>query len=186
MSTKTSQTRFSRLAAWFGHRSSQFEPATLTLPLANRHFVLDGTNIALLHGPARPELRYVVALSSHLVSNGGKVSCFFDANTPYIFSDARSEQRECFNRLTSEAPWAKDFVIVPGGTQADQWILELAKRENADVISNDRFKDRARSHRWIYKRRHGICIREGRLALSSLDANIELLAQPEDYLSLKP
>lgn len=184
VSTKKPETLFARIAIWFGRSAAQLEPATRALPFADQHFVLDGTNIALLHGPARPELRYVVALAHYLGSNGGKVSCFFDANTPYLFSDARGEQRDCFDQLTSESPWAKNFVIVASGTQADQWILELAKRENADVISNDRFKDRAKAHRWIYKRRHGLRIVQGRLTLSSLDISIELLAQPEDYLML--
>jgi hypothetical protein len=184
VSTKKPETLLARIAIWFGRSAAQLEPPTQALPFADRHFVLDGTNIALLQGPARPELRYVVALAHYLGSNGGKVSCFFDANTPYLFSDARSEQRDCFDQLTSESPWAKNFVIVASGTQADQWILELAKRENADVISNDRFKDRAKAHRWIYKRRHGMRIVEGRLTLSSLDISIELLAQPEDYLML--
>lgn len=160
--------------------------------LANRHLVLDGTNIALLHGPANPELRYVLALAHFLSDNGGKVSCFFDANTPYLFSDTRSEQRSCFNRLTTEQPWAPFFTVVPSGTQADQWILELARQNGADVISNDRFRDRAKAHRWIWKRRHGLKVSAGCLILSDLNGDterappkslsIELLSQPEDYL----
>jgi hypothetical protein len=172
----------SRIASVFKQSESKPKPAPKALPFAGRHFVLDGTNIALLHGPARPELRYVVAIADYLGNNGAKISCFFDANTPYLFSNSRSEQRVCFDRLTTESNWAQHFVIVPSGTQADQWILALAKRKSADVISNDRFKDRAKAHRWIWKRRHGMSIVEGRLTLSTLDASIALLAQPEDYL----
>lgn len=148
----------------------------------DRSFVLDGTNIALLHGPRRPELRYVLAVAHHIVDNAGVVSCFFDANTRYLFRDKREEQQACFKRLTTEEPWANFFQIVPSGTQADPWILAQAKKHHCEVISNDRFKDRARAHRWIWKRRHGLLLSNDRLQLPSLNVSLELLSQPEDYL----
>ncbi|WP_152025218.1 NYN domain-containing protein [Congregibacter litoralis] len=147
-----------------------------------RSFVLDGTNIALLHGPKYPELRYVLAIAVHLRENGAALSCFFDANTLYLFRDHRREQEACFERLISEQPWAACFRVVPGGTQADPWILEQAKKDGADVISNDRFKDRAKAHRWIWKRRHGLEVDRGALQIPSLHLSLEPLARPEDYL----
>lgn len=148
--------------------------------------VLDGTNIALLHGPAKTELRYPLAIACELGLRGARVSCFFDANTPYLISDVREMQRPAFDTLTHSPPWADCFHVVPGGTQADEIILENAKRDGALVISNDRFKDRARAHRWIYKRRHGLYIANDLLQVPGLDISInihlELLAQPEDYL----
>ncbi|MFK8042560.1 NYN domain-containing protein [Congregibacter sp.] len=152
-------------------------------PLAGRHFVLDGTNIALLHGPKRPELRYVLAIAEFCRENGASVSCFFDANTGYLFRDGREGQSACFETLTTAQPWAKNFGIVPSGTQADPWILQDAKEKLADVVSNDRFKDRAKAHRWIWKRRHDVYVVGGRLQLPSISAELDLLTQPEDYLA---
>ncbi|MDP5054547.1 MAG: hypothetical protein NWP69_12215 [Congregibacter sp.] len=180
-------------------------------------FILDGTNITLLHGPRKPELRYVLAIAHYLFIRAGtrlinqldtqldtqsgnqqvdnphanksvSVSCLFDANTGYLLEDGGAEQRSCFEKLTSQEPWASHFRIVPSGTQADEWILDQAKRDGADVISNDRFKDRARAHRWIYKRRHGLYVTNDRLTMPSLgmslDIHLELPAQPEDYLPI--
>lgn len=173
-----------RLTLRIWNPASPAEPAAKTLPMAGQDFVLDGTNIALLHGPVKPELRYVLALTHYLCENGATVCCFFDANTPYRFRDARSEQWSCFEQVITEQPWAETFRLVPSGTEADQWILELAKQQGAAVVSNDRFRDRAKSHRWIWKRRHGVKVIEGKLVLASLSAFIELLPQPEDYLHL--
>ncbi|WP_439108035.1 NYN domain-containing protein [Congregibacter sp.] len=152
-------------------------------PYAGSGFILDGTNITLLHGPGRPELRYVLALSQHLGERGASVSCIFDANTAYLISDARDEQRACFDKLVTEEPWSGNFRLAPSGTQADPWILEQAKHEGADVISNDRFKDRAKKNRWIWKRRHGLHVANDCLHLPSLELSLELLPLPEDYLS---
>ncbi|WOJ95599.1 hypothetical protein R0137_10075 [Congregibacter brevis] len=175
----------SLIAALFTHRKppidGPLEPAESSL--ARRHFVLDGTNIALLHGPKHPELRYVLAIAEFCRENGASVSCFFDANTGYLFKDNREEQSACFETLTTAQPWARHFCIVPSGTQADPWILEDAKEKLADVVSNDRFKDRAKSHRWIWKRRHEVLAAGGVLLLPSISAELDLLPQPEDYLA---
>ncbi|WP_439102442.1 NYN domain-containing protein [Congregibacter sp.] len=164
-----------------GEPGAEESPGASAL-FAGRHFVLDGTNIALLHGPRHPELRYVLAIAQHLGKNGGSFTCFFDANTSYLFRDGRPEQLACFEQLISEQPWAEHFRVVPSGTQADPWILEHAKEEGADVISNDRFKDRAKAHRWIWKRRHSLEVVDRKLCLPTLETSLELLALPEDYL----
>lgn len=175
---------FARLASAL-HKAETIESSDSPDPkgrYAGRSFVLDGTNIALLHGPARPELRYVLAIAQHIADHGGAVSCLFDANTKYRFGDKREEQLACFEKLTSQTPWATVFQVVPGGTQADAWILAQAKQSSGEVISNDRFKDRAKAHRWIWKRRHGLFLSNDRLQVPSLEVVLELLPQPEDYL----
>jgi hypothetical protein len=149
-------------------------PRPPTGALTGRRFILDGSNIALFHGPQHPELRYVLALASYLRRNGADYHCYFDANLGYLLRDFCPEALVSFERVTTSQPWSKQFETVPSGTQADEWILARAKKEAADVISNDRFRDRARAHRWIWKRRHAFTISAGRMRIPSLDANIAL------------
>lgn len=150
--------------------------------MSARRFVLDGTNIALLHGRAKPELRYVLALCNYLGRRRDEFVCFFDANMAYILQEHRPEQVEVFQRIISEPPWSACIHVVPGGTEADELILESAKADGAEVISNDRFRDRARNHRWIWKRRHGLSANSERITLDSLDLEIPVLAAAGDYL----
>lgn len=155
-------------------------------PLSGRCFVLDGSNIALLHGTAQPELGYVLAISHFLTTNGATFCCFFDANIRYIFRGYRPEQEALFDRLLSapgrDSAGRERFQLVPGGTQADEWILQQAKSDGADVISNDRFRDRARQHRWIWKRRHGLTTAGGHVLIPSLDCDLSLPDRIEEYL----
>lgn len=150
--------------------------------LAGRQFVLDGTNIALLHGRKNPEIRYVLAICEYLVQNGGEFECFFDANTRYIINDYRCEQLEAFDTFASDGPRSGHVHVVPSGTQADQWILMRAKRDGSDVISNDRFRDRAKKNRWIWKRRHAMLMVDGRMTLPSLNADFSVLLSADEYL----
>jgi hypothetical protein len=152
-------------------------------PLNGRRFVLDGTNIALLHGRQFPQLRYVLAVADYLALNGGEFHCFFDANTPYLLREFSPPQFEAFEKITREAPWSARYQLVPSGSEADQWILARARKEHADVISNDRFRDRARKNRWIWKRRHGLRIADGCMTLASLEGSFAVLPSVEEYLS---
>lgn len=147
-----------------------------------RRFVLDGTNITLLHGRAKPELRYVFALCDYLDRRRDTCVCFFDANTSYLLQEYRPEQLDAFQQVIHDSPWSARLHVVPGGTEADLRILETAKAEGAEVISNDRFRDRARDHRWIWKRRHGFSADSQRITLESLDLEIPVLPAARDYL----
>jgi hypothetical protein len=142
--------------------------------LAGRRFILDGSNIALFHGPQIPELRHVIALVSYLRCNGAGYHCYFDANLGYLLRDFCPEALVSFERVTTSPRWSNHFETVPSGTEADEWILARAKKEGAEVISNDRFRDRARAHRWIWKRRHGFVIAAGRMRIPSLQADFPL------------
>jgi hypothetical protein len=157
-------------------------PKATPKALAGRQFVLDGTNITLLHGRENPEIRYVLAICDYLEENGGEFECFFDANTRHIIKDYKCDQVEAFDKFTSEEPWSEHVHVVPSGTQADQWILKRAKRDGSDVISNDRFRDRAKENKWIWKRRHAMLIVEGRMTLPSLDADFSVLPSAGEYL----
>ena len=150
--------------------------------MSSRCFVIDGTNVVLAHGRARPELRYVLALGTYLRGQGLPFICFFDANMGYLLQEHASEQFDVFERLRIDPRWSASLCVVPGGTEADEWILARAKSEGADVISNDKYRRHARDHRWIWKRRHGFLAERERLLIESLGVDIPVRPCAADYL----
>lgn len=146
-----------------------------------RRFVIDGTNVLLVHGRKQPELRYVLALCSYLRKQGAFFVCFFDANTSYILRDYGGEQAEVFERFLLRPYWSECFQVVPSGTDADEWILQRAKAEGADVISNDKYRSRARDNRWIWKRRHGLVGTSDSLMIETLDLKLPVLPGAGEY-----
>jgi hypothetical protein len=145
-------------------------------------FIIDGTNVVLLHGRASPELRYLLALCDCLRSRQETFVCYFDANTEYLLEAQSPEQAEVFQQLIRVPPWSRDLHVVPGGVEADELILRSAKAAGADVVSNDKFRDRAREHRWIWKRRHPLVATRETLILETLGLEIPVLPAAVDYL----
>lgn len=131
---------------------------------------------------AYPEVRYVLALCDTLHKCGATFDCFFDASTRYIIQDHRADQLDAFDRITDPALASTHFYVVPSGTQADEYILRQAKNDGSDVISNDKYRDRAKHYRWIWKRRHHFEIKDGHLTLPSLELAIAVLPKAEEYL----
>jgi hypothetical protein len=150
--------------------------------VSTRRFVIDGTNIVLVHGSANPELRYVLALCNHLRECGDAFICFFDANTGYLLQERSSEQSAVFQQIICDPRWSGNLRVVPGGTEADEWILSSAKSEGAEVISNDKYRDRARDNRWIWKRRHPLLGTRQTIVLETLGMEIPVLPTATDYL----
>lgn len=147
-----------------------------------RPFVIDGTNVVLVHGRANPELRYVLALCNYFRCHGESFVCFFDANTGHILKEHDGTQFEVFQQVMRDQRWSECLELVPSGTEADEWILSRAKSDSADVISNDKYRDRARDHRWIWKRRHPVVGSSERISLATLGLEIPVLSTAEDYL----
>jgi hypothetical protein len=150
--------------------------------MSPRRFVIDGTNVVLAHGRARPELRYVLALGTYLRGQGSPFVCFFDANTGYLLQDHASDQFDVFEQARIDPRWSADLCVVPGGSEADEWILARARSQGADVISNDKYRRHARDHRWIWKRRHGFVAERERLLFASLGLEVPVLPRAVDYL----
>ena len=156
-------------------------PSRLLL-IRERKFVIDGTNILLLHGRAYPELRYLLALCACIDNNGGDFVCFFDANTRYLIEEHRPDQLKAFDHVITEEPWAGRLQIVASGTEADESILKAARIDRSEVISNDKFRSRAKKNRWIWRRRHPVQVVDGCLVIRSLEALITVFATADEYL----
>lgn len=159
------------------------EEGSRVSPLQGRSFVIDGTNIVLLHGRTQPELRYLLALIAHIEEQGAESTCFLDANTRYLLKDHRPDQLNAFDRIIDNHPWSERLHIVASGTEADESILARAKRDQSEVISNDKFRNRAKKNRWIWKRRHSVQVRDGYLLIPSLAVVAPVLAKAEEYLA---
>ena len=109
-------------------------------------------------------------------------ACFFDANMSYTLKEYSREQFEVFQQVTGDPRWSECLHVVPSGTEADEWILRCAKSYGADVISNDKYRNRARDHRWIWKRRHPLSGFGDRIVLETLALEIPVLPSAEEYL----
>ncbi|MEM1402158.1 MAG: hypothetical protein AAGG55_02400 [Pseudomonadota bacterium] len=152
------------------------------LPVSAR-FVIDGSNLMLAHGRDNPELRYVLALLTHLEEVSESFRCFFDANSPYVLSDSPSDQLEVFENLVSIHRWHDCIEIVEGGTEADSKILAFAKHHRSEVISNDKYRTHAKDHKWIWKRRHGFVGTYDRLVIATLGIEISVMPTAAAYLA---
>ena len=115
-----------------------------------RSYLIDGTNLIFwdvkrsgLH------LAYVLALARFLKERGEKYRVFFDASTPYRLREKGAPDDEaCYRQALKARP--DIFVEIPGGQQADAYLLMQAARDaSAVVISNDRFRDREHLYPWV-------------------------------------
>ena len=146
-------------------------------------FVIDGTNLMLAHGRENPELRYVLALLTHLEEATETFRCFFDATSPYILRDYGTDQLEVFEKLIESHRWSERIEVVESGTEADSAILAFAKAHGSEVISNDKYRKHAKDHKWIWKRRHAFVGTSDVLIIEAIEVKIAVRPAAKDYLA---
>ena len=100
-------------------------------------YVVDGSNVLFWAGDG-PDLASVQAVVSRLKSSGKDLHVFFDATIGYKLFDRHVNAAAMAAHLNLAA---QQVTIVPGGTDADIFILKHAARHRDTVVSNDRFKD---------------------------------------------
>ena len=144
--------------------------------------VIDGTNLMLAHGRENPELRYVLALLTHLEEATETFRCFFDATSPYILRDYGTDQLEVFEKLIESHRWSERIEVVESGTEADSAILAFAKAHGSEVISNDKYRKHAKDHKWIWKRRHGFVGTSDMVFIKTLSFEISVAATAAEYM----
>jgi hypothetical protein len=92
--------------------------------------IIDGTNICFIDG--KKSICYPLSLMAGLKNAGYSFYCFFDASTRHHI------EKPVYEKLLSK--YGSSFVKeVPGGTQADTYILQTANKLGIRIISNDRF-----------------------------------------------
>lgn len=109
-----------------------------------RQVILDGSNIALYVNNGRntekiAKLENINIVTDYLASKGYSViKLFVDANLRYL--DTSGMSFEDF-----EYSYKHELVEVPGGTRADEFLINYAKRNDAIIVTNDQFRDHIES-----------------------------------------
>lgn len=153
----------------------------MSAQLAGRRFVIDGSNLVFFHGIQYPQLRYFLGVHRYLSQQSALSRTYFDANTVYALSDHNADDARVFEHIIGDLTTMFRSECAPSGTPADIQILQDAKANKSEVISNDKFRDRARANPWIWKRRHAFEKTGDAILIPSLDASIELLPNATDY-----
>lgn len=103
--------------------------------------IVDGSNV--LHWGGAPALATVAAVVADLTERGLRPVVWFDANAGYLVADRYLGPASFARRLS--LPTHQVFVA-PKGTPADPLILEDASAFEAQVVTNDRYRDWAATH----------------------------------------
>jgi hypothetical protein len=111
------------------------------------HVVVDGSNIAT-EGRTAPSLAQLDEAVREFVQQHGheKVTVIVDATFGHRID---APERQAFE----EAILAGELVTPPAGTigRGDAFILEVARRADADVLSNDSFQELHAEHTWLFE-----------------------------------
>lgn len=106
-------------------------------PQAGARVIIDGSNV--MHwADGRPALDPVLAVVAEVTRQGLTPGVIFDANVGYKLGDRYQDDAELARKLGLPAA---QVLVVPKGTQADDYILRAARDLNARVVTNDRYRD---------------------------------------------
>jgi hypothetical protein len=119
------------------------EQVVATVP-TKPFLILDGSNVAT---ETDLQMRKVTKLKTLLsckraIENeypGHELIIFVDANFKFALEDQELKQFE-------ELEVSKEITRTPGGVEADSVILKIAKRNNARIITGDRYRDWVKSY----------------------------------------
>lgn len=99
--------------------------------------IVDGSNV--LHwADGEPSIDPLRAVTRRLLELGFSPRVFFDANAGYLLSGRYLHDRDFENILRLQS---SSVTVVAKGTIADEAILREARRLNAIVVTNDRYRD---------------------------------------------
>ncbi len=117
--------------------------------------VLDGSNV--MHWKdGTPQIETVREVLSYLSKRGYTLGVVFDANAGYLISGTYLHDSS-FGKMLGLPE--ERVMVVPKGTPADPYILDVARDLGARVVSNDRFRDWSDDHPEL--REPGFLVRGG-------------------------
>ena len=96
--------------------------------------LIDGSNVAHSSEGDTARLANILAVRDKLVEEGFQPVIVADAALRHQIDD-----RQAYERLVDEGTVRQ----APAGTDADYFLLSFARELGAQVVSNDRFRDRA-------------------------------------------
>ena len=132
--------------------------------MARGVIVVDGTNVAWEEQTkdGKPKVSNIVAMRQALEKEGYDPLIIIDASLRHEIDDPDQLEFLIDNQSIRQAP---------AGTEADYFVLQIARQENAKIVSNDMFeKYRTDGHDWI---------REHRIPFMIINGKV-LLYQPEE------
>ena len=96
--------------------------------------VIDGSNVAHFkkNKDSKPQLNNILAAVDALEKKGDEFVIIVDASLRHEIDD-----KEKFEKLLE----SENVEQVEAGNNADHFIFELAEKENAKILSNDKFRD---------------------------------------------
>jgi hypothetical protein len=99
---------------------------------------------------------------------------FFDANASHCFTS--KGDKALYDELLQKYP--DNFVQVPGGVKADDFLLMAANQyNNSIVISNDRYREYQNKYAWVVDSQrlaHGMVLKD-KICMPSLNMTIPIL-----------
>ena len=118
--------------------------------------VVDASNIAhnIKNENGQPQMANILLAVKALEESGDEFVIIADASLRHEIDD-----KEKFAKLLE----SENVEEVPAGNDADHFILEIATREKAKVLSNDKFRDYAAEFRNVASMRIPFVIKNGRL-----------------------
>jgi hypothetical protein len=136
---------------------------------ARKSFLIDGLNICCWG--KKPSLAPLLSLAAELKRKGALFICFFDANTRFIL--AEHGERETYEKLIEKYDC---FGEVPGGTQADDFLLFRAHKTGEAIITNDQYRDAKyrEKYKWLRSVSPRLCkgvVLGGYLSIPELDVH---------------
>jgi hypothetical protein len=105
-------------------------------PSQHKRAIIDGSNIAHATEGQSARLRNILLVRDKLREEGLEPIVVVDAALRHQIDD-----RVMYERMVDEGT----FKQAPAGTDADYFILAFARELDAVIVSNDRFRDRAKS-----------------------------------------
>lgn len=126
------------------------------LRLDARTVIFDGSNIYHFGRNNGLDAQPLGELADRLRREGYRVVCFFDANIFFTLAE-----HGAFTRETGHSPAllgeifglnTDEIYVVPGGVQADKYILECLKHLPISfAVTNDRYRDYAKAYPSVMK-----------------------------------
>ncbi|MGB0387984.1 MAG: NYN domain-containing protein [Ardenticatenaceae bacterium] len=116
----------------------------------SQHYIIDGSNVFFWQN--KISITPLLTLLIELRKRGDSFLCLFDANTPHQINRRLKNRRTKENTKYAYQQLLKKeqyFSEVPGGINADEFILAQANHLNCSIVSNDRFRDYEDRYPWV-------------------------------------
>jgi hypothetical protein len=116
---------------------------TISPATKSKRIAVDGSNV-MFWGEGDPSISRVANVLGHLVQHGYAPHVFFDATVGYKLFNRHVGSDEIAKYL----PVTKDAItICPGGSPADDFVLQFATDLDLRVVTNDRYRDWTEKHK---------------------------------------